>query len=135
MTQLIFLIVYLILVVAYLLTLQKTLIVIKPKNRKVEYSLVWLMLIPVFNFAWNFILAKRISESIELEINESGNQMDGKPLYNLGVFCSIMYILTILSEFMKEGKIFIVVPGFIVWLYYWKKVAEYQKAISKLNMQ
>ena len=98
--SLIFCLGYLALVIAYLLTLQNTLKAISPANRKTEPGMVWLLLIPGFNFVWNFILAKKIAFSLEKEFADLGEKMDGRPLYNLGVFSSVMYIVTIVAKYI-----------------------------------
>lgn len=119
-------------VVMYLLTLQNTLKAIRPQNRSIIPTSVWLMLIPVFNFVWNFILAKKIAFSLEKEFTEIGQQMDARPLYNLGVFSSVMYIVTLAAKYV-HGGVFLITAGLIVWIMYWKKIVEYKNALRKLK--
>lgn len=131
--SLIFFVGYLVLVIAYLLTLQNTLKAVSPANRKTEPGMVWLSLIPGFNFVWNFILAKKIAFSLEQEFTDLGEKMDGRPLYNLGVFSSVMYIVTIVAKYIPMGGVFLVIAGLIVWIMYWKKIAEYKKALKAIK--
>lgn len=131
--SLLFFISYLGLAIAYLLTLQNTLKAISPANRQTEPGMVWLMLIPVFNFVWNFILAKKIAFSLEKEFTDLGEKMDGRPLYNLGAFCSVMYIVTLVAHYIPMGGVFLVVAGLIVWIMYWKKINEYKKALIAIK--
>lgn len=131
--SLIFFLGYLALVIAYLLTLQNTLKAISPANRKTEPGMVWLLLIPGFNFVWNFILAKKIAFSLEKEFADLGEKMDSSPLYNLGVFSSVMYIVTIVAKYIPMGGVFLIVAGLIVWIMYWKKIAEYKKALKTIK--
>lgn len=131
--SLLFFFAFIALVVAYLLTLQNTLKAIKPLNRKTEPGMVWLMLIPVFNFVWNFILAKKIAESIAAEFNDRGEHVDYMPLYNLGVFSSVMYPITLIAKYIPFGFI-LLLAGVVVWIMYWKKIAEYKKALKKYDL-
>lgn len=130
--SILFLVSYLGLVIAYLLALQNTLKAISTVNRKIEPVMVWLSLIPVFNFIWNFILAKRIAFSLEKEFTDLGEKMDGRPLYNLGVFSSVMYIVTLAAKYV-QGGVFLITAGLIVWIMYWKKIVEYKNALRKLK--
>lgn len=131
--SLIFFLGYLALVIAYLLALQNTLKAVSPANRKTEPGMVWLLLIPGFNFVWNFILAKKIAFSLEKEFSNLGEKMDGRPLYTLGVFSSVMYIVTIVAKYIPMGGVFLIVAGMIVWIMYWKKIAEYKKALKAIK--
>lgn len=133
MFQLAFLAAYIAVVILYLLTLNNTLKIIKPHNRRVKPALVWLMLIPGFNFVWQFILSKKMSESIEAEVRSLGHDMNAQPLHSLGILCAVFYILTILSQAMKEGQLFVLIPGFIIWISYWAKISQYRKAIRALH--
>lgn len=131
--SLLFLLTYAGLVIAYLLTLQNTLKAICPANRKIEPGLVWLSLIPVFNFVWNFILAKKIAFSLEKEFTDLGEKMDGRPLYNFGIFTSVMYIVTLIAKQITYGGVILIVAGLVVWIMYWNKIAEYKKALITIK--
>ena len=48
----------------YLLLLQNTLRLISPENREMPAENVWLLLIPVFNLVWQFIVLDRLTHSI-----------------------------------------------------------------------
>src|ERR1043166_8109214 len=51
----------------YLLTLQKALNRVSPRNRLMEPGMVWLSLIPLFNIVWAFFVAIRIPDSLRNE--------------------------------------------------------------------
>ena len=60
----------------YLLTLQKALERCSSESRTTTPSSVWLMLIPLFNIVWQFILVSRVSESL---YNEFKKKYSRKP--------------------------------------------------------
>src|SRR5687768_4823839 len=75
--------------ILFLLTLQKTLSIISPENRKMPPSNVWLMFIPIFNIVWQFIMVGRIADSIREEcVRLNIPVREERPTYNIGLaFC------------------------------------------------
>ena len=65
--MILFLLVFLAILIFFILTQQWTLQAVSPENRKMPPGNVWLQLIPIFNFYWQFVIVNRISESIGLE--------------------------------------------------------------------
>src|SRR5215212_7146459 len=61
------LVVLLIVAVFFLITLQRALNLCAPRNRSMEPAMVWLNLIPMFNFYWNFHTVLQISNSLKRE--------------------------------------------------------------------
>lgn len=110
----------------YLITLQKTLEAISPENRKMSPGQVWLLLIPIFNFIWQFIAVNNIADSIKAEcyrLNIPTNEE--RPTYNIGLAKNILGICGIIPVI---GGLFSL--GFIVcWIIYWVKVNEYKNLI------
>ncbi len=105
----------------FILTLQKTLTTISPENRKMQPGQVWLMLIPLFNLVWQFIVVDRISDSIAAECRRLNIPLSEKrPSYNIGLAYCILTIAGALIPFISLG-------GLVTWIVYWVKVAEYNK--------
>src|SRR5690606_36665282 len=77
--------------ILYLVTLQNTLKTISPVNRQMEPGRVWLLLIPVFNLIWNFIVAAKLADSLEAEYSSRGGDAGPRPTYNLGLAVSILW--------------------------------------------
>ena len=48
----------------FALTLQKAILRCAPENRTITPGMAWLILIPLFNLVWNFILVKEIGAII-----------------------------------------------------------------------
>lgn len=90
-----FFLLFLIPAIFFLLTLQKTLNAISPENRKMEPSNVWLMLIPLFNIVWQFIVVDKVSQSIGDECMKLHIPVtDAKPTYSIGLAWNICNILS-----------------------------------------
>ena len=65
-------VVFLVIGVFYILTLRRALLLCAPANRAASPDSVWLLLIPLFNILWQFILYPRISVSLEREFRQRG---------------------------------------------------------------
>jgi hypothetical protein len=61
--QLIVFLAFLVPAIFFLRAQQKALAVVHPENRKMQPGLVWLQLIPFFNYVWIFVVVKRIADS------------------------------------------------------------------------
>lgn len=159
-------IVVIIVYVLYLKNLQDLLKAIREPNRAIAPSMVWLLmfsmvsgvlnvgavyyegltagitlqvvslLISIGVLVWQFILVKKISESIEAEYRSRNTNVEPKPTYNLGLalcicgllqFTSFVPVLTVLAGMAG-------VVGFVIWIIYWVKTAEYKKNIQFLPL-
>src|SRR5271166_2160891 len=56
----------------YLLTLQKAFSRCSPENRAMAPGMVWLMLIPLFNLVWHFIVVTNLSKTLGTEFQRRG---------------------------------------------------------------
>ena len=95
------------------------------EHRKMEPWQVWLLLIPIFNFFWNFMVYQRIPESYQSYFAAKGIDGSGDCGKNLGLWYSIcvigafvpcagyvaapaslvLMIIFIVKEFELRGKI------------------------------
>ncbi|MBK8089316.1 MAG: hypothetical protein IPK31_16015 [Chitinophagaceae bacterium] len=124
--QLLFLFLLLVPAVLYLITLQRTLQVISSENRRIPPGQVWLLLIPLFNLVWQFVVVNKLAHSIRLEcmrLNIPTKQE--KPTFDLGNIQSILLII----GFMPVIGILFTFCGFICWIIYWVQVAGWRKKI------
>ncbi len=124
---LIFLLVFIILLGFFLLTLQNTLKLISSENRKMPPGNVWLILIPFFGMVWQFIVIRRIADSITEEcIKLNLDVKEKRPTYTIGlIYCisSITYLIPIIKTF---GAL----VALVAWVMYWIKVNEYKKLLT-----
>ena len=110
--------------ILFLLTLQKTLQIISPENRKMPPGNVWLMFIPLFNIVWQFIMVSRIADSMRDEcIRLNIPLSEQRPTYNIGLTYNICSLIS--------GVIPILGPlaALTTWIMYWIKVNQYKKLL------
>lgn len=109
----------------YILSMQKALDLAGAQHRKMDPPMVWLMLIPLFNLVWHFFVVKAVAESIQGWAGDSGIQV-GDAGYTIGLVaciaycCAIVPILNILAWPVS-------LVCFIIW---WVKVAGFNKAMA-----
>ncbi|MEP6597750.1 MAG: hypothetical protein ABJA71_17475 [Ginsengibacter sp.] len=123
---LIFLLLFIIPVIFFLLTLQNTLKLISPENRKMPPGNVWLILIPLFGMVWQFIVIRKISEAISEECIKLNIDVNEKmPAYTIGLvycFSSILYLIPILKTI---GAL----VALVSWVTFWIKVYQYKRLL------
>ena len=109
----------------FLLTLQKALERCSVENRTTTPGSVWLMLIPLFNLVWQFLLVIKVSESLNNEFTRRNIMEDPAPGKTIGLaFC----ILNICSIIPIIG-IFTGIAAFVCWIVYWVKIAGYSNKL------
>jgi|SRR5690625_3254822 len=122
------LIVFLIIKILFLLTLQKTFDAISRENRKMDSGQVWLLLIPFFALAWNFIVIDKLADSLKLECEARNIPIEeGRPGYTIGLAYSILacsFIIPYLNFISWMGSL---VCGIIFWV----KINNYKKALAQ----
>jgi hypothetical protein len=110
----------------FLLTLQNTLNAISAENRKMESSLVWLTLIPLFGLIWQFIIVNRVADSLKLEFAKRNILVqEDRPGINLGLAYCILFCCCIIPLL----NIIAVFAGLICWILYWVKINEYKSRL------
>ncbi len=118
--SIIFLALFIVPAIFFLFTLQNTMKVISPENRKMPPSNVWLMLIPLFNIVWQFIVVEKIAQSIYAECVRLNIPVDdNKPTYSIGLawnICSLLFFIPFLGG----------LAALVMWILYWVKVNEFK---------
>lgn len=115
----------------YLLTLQNTLKAISPQNRKMEPGMVWLLLIPLFNMVWQFIVVNRLSASIESEYTSRGLPCKSRPTYNIGLAFAVLNCVNVVSYWSTPLRN-LVGLAIICWIIYWVQVNDYKKELQRM---
>jgi|SRR5438093_4312572 len=128
--------------IIFLITQQNTLKAIQPQNRLMEPGKVWLQLIPLFGFIWQFFVVARIAGSLQKELVAQGTfsfeiahevekkiyNIDKKPTYNIGITYCILFSCSLIV-FIPFLSGFIFLAGIICWIIYWTQLAEVKKQI------
>lgn len=120
------LLIFIIPYILFLLTLQNTLKIISPESRKISPGQVWLMLIPLVGFFWQFLVVARIADSIKNEcIRLNIPAYANRPTFNIGLtYCisSVLFLIPVLKLIASFAVI-------ITLIMYWVKVSEYKKLL------
>ncbi len=134
MYALLSLVIFLGLLIAYLFTLNNTLKAVAPFNRKAEISHVWLMLIPAFNLIWQFVLYKKIADSIRAEYVARGINEDVEPSYVTGVAAAALLTITMVGNQFSHSLIFSLLSfaSMCTWIAYWVQINTHKKRIQSL---
>jgi hypothetical protein len=133
------LLVGLVITIFYLLTLQKALSRVTPRNRLMEPGMVWLTLIPVFNIIWNFFIATRIPDSLRNEFRDRGRDDGSDYGKGVGLTSAILVVVSIplnmISQVSKSPAIGILLlplglASLIVFIMFWVKIAGYSSQLA-----
>jgi hypothetical protein len=109
--QLLLLLSFLIPAIFFLIAQQKALAVVHPENRRMRPGLVWLQLIPLFNYFWAFVVVRRIADSFAKQyaayqndsilgvVDEEALKVVGKrPTYAVGLaYCILLPCLVLFN--------------------------------------
>lgn len=118
--------VLLVVYIFFLFSLQKTLELIDISSRTMHPAQVWLALIPIFSFIWEFIMVSRISDSIRNESNRLHIPLEEpKPAYRIGLTMAILSVCGIVPGIDVIASL----ASAVAMIFYWKKVIWYKKLI------
>ena len=110
----------------YLLTLQRAIERCSVESRAMSPETVWLLLIPLFNLVWQFIVVNNISKSLRNEFAKRNlAAVSGDFDRALGL---AMCILTIVSAIPIVGFA-TGIAAFVCWIIYWVKIAGYARML------
>ena len=124
----VFLLIALVIAILFLLTLQKCLSRVQPRNRDMEPGMVWLNLVPCLNLVWIFMTVSKIGSSLQKEFRSRGWRTEGE---GFGVGIGMAYAgLSIASNIPYVGLLF-AIPALICYVIYWVQIANYSARIAK----
>jgi hypothetical protein len=119
--------IFLIPVILYLLTLQKAIERCSVESRTISPASVWLVLIPLFNIVWQFIMVIRISETLNNEFTKRNIPEDPQPGKTIG----LAYCILGLCGFIPIIGIFTSIAALVCWIVYWVKIAGYSNKLEQ----
>jgi hypothetical protein len=115
--------------IAYIAFLSGLLAKCSPAARTMQPGMVWLMLVPLFNLIWSFIVVNALSESLAKEFGlRKLPLLEPKPGKPVGIAmavsgaCSIIPLVNLLA-----------MPAhLILWIMYWVKMAGYSRCLEQV---
>ncbi len=116
----------LVVVIFYLLTLQRALTRCSPENRAMQPGMVWLSLIPCFNLVWQFFIVINVAKSLGAEFKKRGIPEEENPGQGIGL---AMCILKVVSAIPYVGCV-TGIGALVCWIIYWVKIAGYSQKLA-----
>jgi hypothetical protein len=120
----------LIALIFYLLTLERALKKCAPASRTIEPWKVWLTLIPLFGLIWHFVIVVNVAKSLGNEFARLGISCpEWAPGLAIGLaacICDCGFYLPLVGRYAA-------VAGFVLWLVYWKRIANYSRDLDANN--
>ncbi len=118
--------VLLLLMISFLFSLHRILLGISIKNRAIEPHQVFLLLIPVFNFYWQFVVISRVSISLYNEFKDRGIANGTEPCFKEGLTANMVSFVLLIPE-LFPFSVFIFA---ITYIYYWIQLLKEAKKIE-----
>ena len=133
----------LVIVIFYLLTLQRALSRVSPENRLMEPGMVWLSLVPCFNLIWQFFIAQRVPDSLRNEFRARG-QDDGSDYgKSIGLTVAVINVLTTFANFASNaaspdvagvfgcGVGLVGILELVLFVVFWVKISNYSGQLAQ----
>jgi hypothetical protein len=91
--------------------------------------MVWLLLIPLFNVVWNFLvvtaLAKSLGNEFRLRNIPTNEPEPGKGAGLAMAICGACSIIPIVN-------ILAIIPHLVLWIIYWVKIAGFSRRLDQV---
>jgi hypothetical protein len=112
----------------FLMSLQKALERCSPESRAMPPSQVWLALIPLLNFVWQFIIVVRVASSLRSEfLRREIPLTEAEPGQTLGITQCVLALLC----WIPGISWVMAVPSLICWIVYWVKITNYSRQLTE----
>lgn len=111
--------------VLYLLTLQNVMKAVTPENQLVPPTNVWLMLIPLFNLIYPFILYPKIADSIKQDLAARGVDDSSDCGRSLGITMPILGLVGMVPVIGGLAGL----ANLIIWIIFWSKMSTYKTTL------
>ena len=110
----------------FVLTLQRALARCEPSIRTMSPGQVWMLLIPIFNLAWIFVVVNALADSLHREYTRRGIPVVPSPGKTMGYAYAI---LTVVSAIPFVGMLTGLI-AFVCWILYWVEIAKYSGRLA-----
>lgn len=113
--------------IAFLGLLQRTLKCVGEKRRTISSFSVWIMLIPIVNIFYQFFLVSAIANSLRAELNFRKSYIkEDRPGYDLGLLMCLANIFSLFGIYYH-----LLAPVCLIfWIAYWVKIAGFRKQLG-----
>ena len=116
----------------YILTLRNMLLKCSPESRTMDTGNLWLLLIPIFNLGWHFVVVLSMGTSLRNECARRGiRTKDPEPGKLLGLGTCILLICCFVPLFGP----FLALAGINCWIIYWIRISRYSRALGEFRRE
>lgn len=113
--------------ILYILTLQRALERCAPIARTMQPGMVWLLLIPLFNLVWGFIVVLGLSRSLANEFARRGMPSpEAEPGQSIGLAMCICACCGVIPVLGLLGSL----ASVVLWIMYWVKISGYSQTLA-----
>jgi hypothetical protein len=89
-------------------------------------GLIWLLLIPCFNFIWHFFVVINMAKSLGAEFQKRGIIEEPEPGKTIGLVASVLWACSLIPLLN-----YVCHPAALVcWIIYWVKIAGFSKKLE-----
>ena len=93
---------------------------------------VWLLLIPLFNLVWQFVVVSNIAKSLRNEFDRRNVLVpEREPGKVVGMAMSILTALGIVPVVGQVAEVI----GVICWVVYWTKIKKYSRLLTPIAVE
>jgi len=110
--------------IVFLLTLHGALA--RCESRTMAPGQVWLLLVPVLQMGWIFVVVSALADSLQLEYSRRGIPVAAKPGKKNGYTYAILSLLNI----VPFVGILTILPSLVYWIRYWAEIAKLSRGIA-----
>jgi len=110
----------------FILTVQKALRRCAPENQVMSPGAAWLMIVPVFNLVWSFVLVTQVAASLEREFKRRNIPVEPAPGKSIG----LAWCILLLCAFIPLLGIPCGVAALVCWILYWVKIAGFSATLA-----
>jgi hypothetical protein len=110
-------------------SIQLTLAAVPEDKREMSPGLAWLLLIPLFNIIWIFIVVSKLTQSFRA-LKAAGQLRTPTDASNgVGLAYAILSVLTVLVGWVPFIGWIIALAAFVLWIIYWVGVVGARREI------
>ena len=118
---------FLVVAIFYIRSLSGALRKCSPASRTMQPGMTWLLLIPLFNYIWNFIVVFALSKSLANEFRARNIPCDSpEPGKNIGLAMCICGVCVIIPFVRYAASL----AAFVLWIIYWVKISEFSHMLD-----
>ena len=110
----------------YILTLQRALEAVDQTMRPVAPGLVWLLLIPLFNFIWIFFLVVWITKGFEKMWQAGRLTTQTSAGFGVGIAYGVCWALCLIPGL----NLLLMIPALVLWILHWVQVHQARKLVA-----